>query len=94
VAAGPPQTSASGLLRPTLGEDRLLQKHDDAYSDRLLIVHAVHERLGGLRSGLAGARRASDRAGSRRGCGRPPVAGRQCGRARRSDATASRRGAL
>jgi len=41
-------------LRPTLGEDRLLQKQDDAYSDRLLIVHAVHQRLGGLRSGLAG----------------------------------------
>ena len=30
-----------------------MQKQDDAYSDRPLIVHAVHSRLGGLRSGLA-----------------------------------------
>lgn len=31
-----------------------MQKQDDAYSDRPLIVHAVHGRLGGRRSGLAG----------------------------------------
>jgi hypothetical protein len=45
VAAGPPQTSAGGLLRPTLGEDRLLQKQDDAYSDRLVRHEVLRDRV-------------------------------------------------